>query len=133
MGRFWEIVMRKFLALVAAPAAVSVALAVPAMARPSSATLEVSTAGGAQASSQMTTGSSLVFGGCGYEAGRDVAVTVTSPTATTFFGVTAGSDGCFSTASVAEYPAHDAGTYKASAYQSSKRKADATLTFVVSN
>jgi hypothetical protein len=123
--------MRKFLALVAVPAAVSVAVAVPAVARPTSATLEVSSSAGAQASSQMTVGSSLVFSGCGYHPGVDVGVTVTSPTATTFLGAVADSAGCFSTESMGGYPTHDAGTYKAAAYQSSKRKADATLTFVV--
>ncbi|MGN6577081.1 MAG: hypothetical protein ACTHKG_15520 [Nocardioides sp.] len=133
MGRLWEIVMRKFLALVAAPAAVSVAIAVPAVARPSSATLEVSTAGGAQASGEMTTGSSLVFGGCGYQPGVGVSVTVTSPTAIAFFGGIADSAGCFSTGGNSWYTADDAGTYKAQAYQSSKRKADATITFVVAD
>jgi hypothetical protein len=123
--------MRKFLALVAVPAALAVAVAVPAVARPTSATLEVGSAG-AQASSQMTVGSSLVFSGCGYQPGVDVGVTVTSPTATTFLGTVADSAGCFSTESTGGYPTHASGTYEAAAYQSSKRKADATLTFVVS-
>jgi hypothetical protein len=126
--------MRKILTLVAVPAALSVALVAPATARPSSATLTVSTSSaGAQSTSDMTVGSSLVFGGCGYVPGAGVSVKVTSPTATTVFGETADSDGCFSTADTADFPTHDAGTYTASAYQSSKRKADATLTFTVSD
>jgi len=127
--------MRKILTLAAVPAILSVALVAPATAaRPSSATLTVSTASsGAEASSQPTVGSSLVFGGCGYAPGVGVTVTVQSPTAIAFFGGIAGSDGCFSTASSTTYTADDAGTYSASAYQSSKRKADANVTFTVTN
>jgi hypothetical protein len=127
--------MHKFLTLVAVPAVLSVALVAPTAmaARPSSATLTVSTSStGASATSQPTVGSSLVFGGCGYTPGVGVSVKVVSPTAIAFFGGIAGSDGCFSTASTTTYTADDAGTYTASAYQSSRRKADATVTFTVS-
>jgi hypothetical protein len=125
--------MHKILTLVAVPAVLSVALVAPTAmaARPSSATLTVSTSStGAQATSQPTVGSSLVFSGCGYQPGVDIGVSVVSPTATTFIGEVAGSDGCFSTSGTA-FPTYDAGTYKASAFQSSKRKADATVTFTV--
>ena len=124
--------MRKFLTVVAVPVAVSAAFAAPAVAaRPAQATLTVSTAD-AVAASQPTTGSSLVFSGCGYQPGVGVTVTVQSPSALAFFGGIADSAGCFSTASTTTYTADEAGTYKASSYQSSKRKADATVTFTVS-
>jgi hypothetical protein len=126
--------MRKILTAVAVPAVLSMAFAAPALAaRPSSATLTVSTAGASAAASQPTVGSSLVFSGCGYEPGADVLVQVVSPTATTTYGEVAGSDGCISTADSATFTAHDAGTYTAAAFQSSKRKADANLTFTVTN
>lgn len=128
--------MRKILTAVAVPAVLSMALAAPALAaRSSSATLTVSTAGGTStaAASQPTAGSSLVFSGCGYEPGADVLVRVVSPTATTTYGEAAGSDGCISTADSAAFIAHDAGTYTAAAFQSSRRKADANLTFTVTN
>ena len=125
--------MHKILTLVAVPALVSVTLTGPALARPSSATLTVSTtSAGAQAAGQPTVGSSLVFSGCGYQPGVDVLVRVVSPTATTTYGEVAGSDGCISTADSATFTAHDAGTYTAAAFQSSRRKADATVTFTVS-
>ncbi len=74
--------MRKILTLAVVPAVLAVALVAPATAaRPSSATLTVSTAGDAAAASQPTVGSSLVFSGCGYEPGVDVLVQVVSPTA----------------------------------------------------
>ena len=124
--------MRKFLAVVAVPVAVSAAFAAPAVAaRPSQATLTVSTADAA-ASGQPSVGSSLVFSGCGYQPGMDVLIQVTSPSAVTTYGEAAGSDGCVSTAGSATFTAHDAGTYTAAAFQSSKRKADATVTFNVS-
>ena len=123
--------MRKFLTVVAVPVAVSAAFAAPAVAaRPAQATLTVSTADAA-ASSQPTTGSSLVFSGCGYQPGVDVGVTVTGPTATTFIGDVVGGDGCFSTEGI-DFAARHTGTYTAAAFQSSKRKADATVTFTVS-
>ena len=126
--------MRKLIALFVLSAALSVTLAAPSTAaRPTSATLTVSTAGAAAASSEPTVGSSLVFSGCGYEPGRGVNVTVTSPTAIAFFGGIADSDGCFSTAETTTYTADNAGTYKAAAYQSSRRKADATVTFTVTS
>ena len=127
--------MRKILTVVAVPAVLSMAFAAPALAaRPSSATLTVSTAGSsAAAASQPTVGSSLVFSGCGYEPGVDVLVRVVSPTATTTYGEVAGGDGCISTADSATFTAHDAGTYTAAAFQSSRRKADANLTFTVTN
>jgi hypothetical protein len=127
--------MRKILMLAAVPAVLSVALVAPATAaKSSSATLTVSTsAAGAGASSQPTVGSSLVFSGCGYQPGVDVLVQVTSPTAVTTYGEVAGSDGCVSTADSDAFTAHDAGTYTAAAFQSSRRKADANLTFTVTN
>ena len=123
--------MRKFLTVVAVPVAVSAAFAAPAVAaRPAQATLTVSTAD-ASASSQPTVGSSLVFSGCGYQAGMDVGVTVTGPTATTYIGDVVGSDGCFTTEGI-DFAPQNSGSYTAAAYQSSKRKADATVTFTVS-
>ncbi|MFP5253807.1 MAG: hypothetical protein ACLGH4_08415 [Actinomycetes bacterium] len=126
--------MRKLIALAALPAVLSLTLAAPATAaRPTPATLTVSTAGASATSSEPTVGSSLVFSGCGYEPGRGVSVTVTSPTAIAFFGGMAGDDGCFSTASKTIYTADNPGTYKAAAYQSSRRKADASVIFTVSS
>ena len=125
--------MRKILILVAVPTLLSLILAGPAPARPTSATLTVSSSSaGAQVTSEPTVGSSLVFSGCGYEPGVGVSVKVVSPSAIAFFGGVAASDGCFSTAGTTTYTADDAGTYRASAYQSSRRKADATVTFTVS-
>jgi hypothetical protein len=126
--------MHKIIALVAVPAALSVALTAPAMAaRTSSATLTVTTTGqGVAATSQPTVGSSLAFSGCGYTPDSGVNVKVVGPTASTFIGEWTGSDGCFSTADTVSFPANVAGTYAASAYQSSRRKADATVTFTVS-
>ena len=126
--------MRKLIALVALPAALSMTLAAPSMAaRPTSATLTVSTAEASAASSEPSVGSSLVFSGCGYAPGDDVLVRVTSPTATTTFGVMADADGCISTADTELYQVRDAGDHKAAAYQSSRRKADATVTFTVAS
>jgi hypothetical protein len=79
----------------------------------------------------MTTSSSLVFAGCGYQAGVGVTVTVQSPSAIAFFGAVAGSDGCFSTAATEQYTPSQAGSYTASTYQSSRRQADASVTFTV--
>ena len=127
--------MRKILMLAAVPAALSVALVAPATAaKPGSATLTVTaSSGGATATSQPTVGSSLVFSGCGYQPGADVLVQVTSPTAVTTYGEVAGSDGCVSTADSATFTARDAGTYTAAAFQSSRRRADANLTFTVTS
>lgn len=124
--------MRKLIALVALPAVLSITLAAPATAvRPTQATLTVSTADAAATSGEPTVGSSLVFSGCGYQPGVGVTVTVTSPTAVAFFGGIADSSGCFSTAETTTYTADNAGTYKAAAYQSHRRKADASVVFTV--
>jgi hypothetical protein len=72
-----------------------------------------------------------VFGGCGYQPGVGVTVSVQGPSAVSFFGAIAGSDGCFSTSSTS-YTPWDAGSYNASSFQSSSRRADATVTFTVS-
>lgn len=126
--------MRKLIALVALPAALSMTLAMPATAaRPTSATLSVSTADAAAASSEPTVGSSLVFSGCGYVPGDDVLVQVTSPTAVTTFGVMPDAAGCISTEENGLFPVRDAGEHKASAYQSSRRKADASVVFTVTS
>ena len=124
--------MRKLIALVALPAALSMTLAAPSMAaRPTSATLTVSTADTSTASSEPTVGSSLVFSGCGYTPGDDVLVQVTSPTAVTTFGVMPDAAGCISTEDNGLFPVRSAGEHQAAAYQSSRRKADATVTFTV--
>jgi hypothetical protein len=124
--------MKKALAVLAVPAVALVAVSAPAHAGAvrGTATLSVSTADGARlASSTTTAGSSLVFKGCGYAPGVGVSVVVQSPSATSFFGGMAGSDGCFSSSGT--YVAWDAGSYHAASYQSSKRRADATVDFVV--
>jgi len=128
--------MRRALALCAIPIVAVIGLAAPSVAGPhakSSATLTVSTSdsAGALATTAMTTSSSLVFAGCGYQAGVGVTVTVQSPGAIAFFGAVAGSDGCFSTAATEQYTPSQAGSYTASTYQSSNRRADASVTFAV--
>ena len=126
--------MKKTLVVLALPCAALVALSAAADAGTSrgSATLNVSTSDGARvASGAMTTGSSLVFSGCGYAPGVGVSVTVQSPSALSFFGGVAGSDGCFSTASTQTYIAQDAGSYEAKSYQSSRKRADASVAFSV--
>ena len=128
--------MRRALALCALPIAAVIGLAAPSVAGPhakSSATLTVSTSGsaGALATTSASTGSSLVFAGCGYQAGVGVTVTVQSPTAISFFGAIAGDDGCFSTAATENYTATAAGDYTASSFQSSRKRPDATVTFSV--
>jgi len=74
---------------------------------------------------------SLVFTGCGYTPGVGVTVTVQSSSALSFFGDLADADGCIDTSTVEVYYAHDAGDYTARAYQSSRRRADATVSFTV--
>jgi hypothetical protein len=126
--------MRRLIAVVALPMALSMTLAAPATAaRPTSATLTVSTADASAASSTPTVGSSLVFSGCGYTPGDDVLVQVTSPTAVTTFGVMPDAAGCISTEENGLFPVRNAGEHKAAAYQSNRRKADATVTFTVSS
>ena len=129
--------MKKILilaALAVLPLALGAAVSANATAAPvRGATLSVSTAdaGGALLTPEPSVGSSLVFSGCGYTAGVGVSVTVQSPSAMSFFGAMAGSDGCFSTASTQTYIAQDAGSYQASSYQSSKRRAAASVSFTV--
>ena len=127
--------MRRALALLSLPALAVVGVAGPSVAAPSrtgTATLTVSTADtSAAATTSPAVGSSLVFSGCGYQAGSGVTVTVQSPTAVAFFGAVAGPDGCFSTAATETYVASTAGSYSAASYQSSRKRADATVTFTV--
>jgi hypothetical protein len=126
--------MRRALALFALPTVAVLGLAAPSVAGAhharTTATLSVSTSGSAAA---LTTsvGTPLVFTGCGYQAGVGVTVAVQSPSAYSFFGAIAGTDGCFSTAATTSYVPLDAGTYTASSYQSSNRRADATVKFTV--
>jgi hypothetical protein len=129
--------MRRALALFALPTVAVLGLAAPSVAGThharTTATLSVSTnsSSGALATTAPSVGTSLVFAGCGYQAGVGVTVTVQSPSALSFFGAVAGDDGCFSTASTVSYVAWDAGSYTAASYQSSDRRADATVTFTV--
>ena len=129
--------MRRALALITLPILAVLGLAAPSVAgghqARTSATLSVSTSdsAGAFAASAPSTSSSLVFSGCGYQAGVGVTVTVQSPSAISFFGAVAGSDGCFSTAATEQYTPSVAGDYTASAFQSSRRRADAVVTFTV--
>jgi hypothetical protein len=124
--------MKKALALIGLPALACVAIVTPADAGPSrgSATLVVSPAAAARTSA-MQVGSPLVFSGCGYAPGYDVGVYVVSSASTTFYGASAGADGCFTTADVEAYVPAVVGAYKASAYQSSRKRADATVAFTV--
>jgi len=128
----------KFLALAAVPVLALVATVGPSVAGPkttSSQTLWVTTStDGAVITSSvdMKVGDHLKFSGCGYVPGVGVTVSVHSPTATAFFGDIAGADGCF-VASHEDYVATVAGSYTASSFQSSKRRADATTSFSVSN
>jgi hypothetical protein len=129
--------MRRALALFALATAGVLGIATPSVAGThharTTATLSVSTAGSTAAATTTSpsVGSELVFGGCGYQAGVGVTVTVQSPSAVSFFGAVAGDDGCFSTASTTTYVAQDAGSYTAATYQSSNRRADATVSFTV--
>lgn len=75
-------------------------------------------------------GDNLVFSGCGYEPGKGVSVRVDSPYAYSFSGAIAGANGCFATTNT--YTALEAGAYKAHTWQSSSRRADASLSFTVS-
>ena len=129
--------MRRALALLTLSIVAILGLAAPSVAgahtTKSTATLSVSTAGtsGAAASVSPSVGSSLTFAGCGYQPGVGVTVSVQGPSAISFFGAVAGRDGCFSTASTESYVAGDVGSYTAATYQSSNRRADATVTFTV--
>lgn len=76
-------------------------------------------------------GDTLVFAGCGYTPNIGVTVTVQSPSAVSFFGGIAGTDGCFSTAATETYVAQDAGDYTVDAYQGRKR-AVASTSFTIS-
>jgi hypothetical protein len=129
--------MRRALAIIALPAVAIIGLAAPSVAGPharNSATLTVSSSDstGALATTAPSTGTPLVFAGCGYQPGVGVTVTVQSPSAISFFGAVAGTDGCFSTAATETYTPTQAGSYTASSFQSSTRRADATATFTVS-
>ena len=128
----------KILALAAVPVLALVATVGPSVAgsprTDSSHTLWVTTStDGAVITSSvdMKVGDHLKFSGCGYVPGVGVTVSVHSPTATAFFGGIAGSDGCFA-ANNEDYVATVAGSYTASSFQSSKRKADAVTLFSVS-
>lgn len=126
--------MRKLLTLIVLPIALVAAMSGSATARPNrDASLIVNTVGdGARLASGAPAGSSLVFSGCGYTPGVDISVNVQSPSALALFqGAVANSDGCFSTEATWIYVAQEAGSYQALTYQSSKRKADATVTFTI--
>jgi hypothetical protein len=127
--------MRRALALCALPIAAVIGLAAPSVAGPhakSSATLTVSTSSTTSALAPApSTSTPLVFAGCGYQPGVGVTVTVQSPSALSFFGAVAGADGCFSTAATESYTPNQAGSYTASTFQSSRRRADATTSFTV--
>lgn len=126
--------MRRALALLGLPTVAILALAAPSVAAPphaGTATLTYSAADTSAALTSPTVGTPLVFSGCGYQAGVGVTVTVQSPTALSFFGAVAGPDGCFSTATTSTYTPTTVGSYTASSYQSSKKRADATVTFTV--
>jgi hypothetical protein len=128
--------MRRALALLVLPAAAVIGLAAPSVAgthAKSAATLTVSTSDstGALATTAPSTSTPLVFAGCGYQPGVGVTVTVQSPSALSFFGAVAGADGCFSTAATESYTPTQSGSYTASSFQSSKRRADAVVTFTV--
>jgi hypothetical protein len=77
-------------------------------------------------------GDHLVFTGDGYKPGVGVTITLQSPTALAFFGALADADGHFTSANTEDYPASQAGSYTASAYQSGGRKPVALLSFTVS-
>ena len=97
------------------------------------ATLEVSTSTALVAdslASGLVVGDDLVFSGCGYAPRVGVTVAVLSPTYYTFFGARAGDDGCFRTSGSAGADA--AGDYTAWTWQSSSKRPDAELDFVVS-
>jgi hypothetical protein len=130
--------MRRALAILAVPAIAVLGLAAPSTAgtphAKSSATLSVSSSdssGALVTTTAPSAGTPLVFSGCGYQAGVGVTVSVQSPSAVAFFGAVAGSDGCFSTATTETYVPTDAGSYLASSFQSSTRRAAATVSFTV--
>jgi len=118
--------------VLAVAAAVSFAPAAEA-GRNRDATLAVSPADPAAADLaqwEPSVGDNLVFSGCGYEPGKGVSVRVDSPYAYSFSGGIAGADGCFATTNT--YTALQAGGYSAHTWQSSSRRADASLNFTVS-
>ena len=126
--------MKKTLAVLAVPALV-LGVGMTAQAAPSKgagASLNVSTADGARVTSTaLASGSSLVFSGCGYAPGANLTVTVNSPSASTFLGAVAGSNGCFSTADTHTYTALDAGSYGATSWVSGAKRAAASASFTV--
>jgi len=75
-------------------------------------------------------GDTLTFTGCGYEPGVGVTVIVHSPDAVSFFGDLADREGCIDTAAQI-YTVFTAGDYTVSAYQSSRHRADASVSFTV--
>ena len=126
--------MKKIAVVLAAPALLGITLSTPAAASPakSTATLQVDILSDARvASSGMSVGTPLAFSGCGYAPGAGVGVYVVSATATTYYGASVGSDGCFTTADVEAFVPQEAGSFKASAYQFGHKRADATTTFTV--
>lgn len=127
--------MKKTLALLAVPVVGVAALSVPAdaaRAPRNEATLSVSAvAGSLTASNGIKVGNSLVFNGCGYTPGAGVTIVVVSPEATSSFGGPADANGCYSSAQYELYATQVAGTHTAKAYQSSTKRADASVTFSV--
>ncbi|HET7735121.1 MAG TPA: hypothetical protein VFK52_04065 [Nocardioidaceae bacterium] len=121
--------MKKILVCLAVPT-LAVGLGVTAEAAPSrgssGATLNVSMTGALATASTRT----AVFDGCGYVPGGEVRVKVESATATSIMGVAANANGCIST-SDRPYPVDVAGTWKASTWQSSTKRADASVTWTV--
>jgi hypothetical protein len=113
--------MKRTLLIAVLAAAVSTLLALPVGAAKIKPTLAV-------APSAPQVSGSLVFSGCGYQPGS-VEVVVESPFATSFFGGDV-VNGCFSTFTIG-YTALEAGAYHASAYQSNRHHADASLDFTV--
>jgi hypothetical protein len=118
--------MKKYLALALTALAIVAAPFPASAARPNhDATLVVTPAA-------PVVGDSLVFSGCGYAPGVGVRVSLITPEAYVSFGAPAGPDGCFDTAATEVMIATAAGTYEASTY-SGARRADASLTFTVTN
>jgi len=76
-------------------------------------------------------GDTLAFTGCGYEPGVGVTFVVSSPNAVSFFGDLPDTDGCIDTSATQTYTTFTAGDYTASAYQSSRHRADASVSFTV--
>lgn len=128
--------MKKILAALVLPAVGFAAVSTPATAaRPakSDATITATARDSLTASTGLKVGDSLVFSGCGYAPGAGVTVAVEGPVATSFFGGPADAAGCYSSANLVAYWAQDAGTYTVNAWQSSKRRPDATSSFTVTN